>query len=542
MKLSAYSNLEAAYGFKLEDLHESAYGQIDNKYNTLIREKIYLTTDSAELHHLFISVKSVSFTIDTFDPQIPRELVVRLNGAIVWTFILSDQQYRAGKNPKDGLIASIEILPKDLKYVIGLIQRKVPGIDYNATDLQRTDHLDPSELKRRASTTETTALGASTSSRIETMMKDSASEGSNWIRRAFPKYEGAIESALLTDIILIDDVRTGVCKNVVLSADKEVEAFSTEYIPSRGSPYPIFVMGSEEAALLAPECANVLSKAILEASVIENAKEASAREVKPGAGEVDIPKLRISTQNLVRHEFLLARRQLSFSNQTFHLWLSKTILETTFNHRLGKNIGRLFGAHYDDKWGIVKWWLSGGWILKHVAGSVKIEVGSAAVEVDFRGRTRFDALGYVDLKCMQFEIGSMNAFHERFDFTLNSRLFMSWRDGKVVFIAGFKEVKLERWRSFIRFILDKYIHNWKYVVARMIVDIVLGRIIKSFVEDEITNAMGSISLNLLEVSELPIVGEHFTAKLTETRKFPIVVGYASAANDGVELIVGTDEG
>ena len=543
MDLSFYGDLKAAYGFKILDLHTLAKSSIEENFTQLINNEIYLNSDVGGLNHLFISVKTANISVRTFDELTPKNIVLDLADVVLSVFVLSDQQYQSGSSPQDGLATEIRVDTTEVLFEVQLITRKVLRTIYEE-DLRDTPKLSSQVNSTPLEEKETISLGAVSHSEVLVELTNKDSDASVWLEKAFPKYKDAIERVIVADIVLIHDVRGGICKNIILDPDKDVESFDLEYFPSKGGPYSLFVIGSRYATLLAPDCPTIFSKAILDPSLIDEAKRSVIHDNGDGTGHIAVPNLRVSAKSLVRDDYISASQtSIGSGYPVFHLWMSKSILEKSFNHRLGNNIGALIGAHYDDSWGIVKWWLSGGWVLKQISGGVRIAVTSATVEVDFHGRTKFDAMGYVDLSCTQIEIGSMDAFHEKFDFTLYSGLFVSWRDGRVIFNAGFKNVNFDDWRSFLRFFLDKYVSSWKYVVARLIVDFIFSKILKSFVEDQVTDAMGSISIDLLNLSDLPIVGNWFGSTISEDpTNWPRLSGSASATQSGIEFVAGAQDG
>lgn len=544
MNLSVYSDLQAAFGFRLEDLHEAIVAALARRMGDLSNNQIYLKSSDSSLMHLFVSTPTATFNIRKFDLTSPRQVVVEFAHSELILMILSDQDFQDGVDPDDGLKAQIEVRASEFIFEIGLNERVLPGIDYDQDDVLSPKQSIPQETNDKIRETKTTSLGASSSSEIDIEFT-SETQASIWLEDKFPNFRQAIRDVLLSDIVLISNVRKDICKNVILAADESVQSLEHSYEPKEGEPYPALIIGSKKAELFASDCPNYFSKLILDMTSEEIEAKTEVVSDGSGNGKVLIPELKVRQLNLLSKGYERTANQIIENrHKRFHIWMSKELLGRTFNRRLGKNIGALLGAHYDDKWGIVKWWLSGGWILKGIDGAVKINPSAASVELDFLGRTKFDAMGYVDLDCVQVEIGSLDAFHERFDFTLFSEIYVSWKDGKVVFKGGFKDIEFEYWRSFLRFILDKYVSSWKYLVGRLIVDYVFSKFFRAFIEDEVTNAMGSISIDLMDLTDVPVLGDWFESMLPidEHSPWPRTDGSSSANEFGIEFIAGAKRG
>jgi hypothetical protein len=131
----------------------------------------------------------------------------------------------------------------------------------------------------------------------------------------------------------------------------------------------------------------------------------------------------------------------------------------------------------------------------------------------------------------------MDAFQEQFDFSLLSKVYIS-PDGKVVFVAEIGQVEFGDWRCFIDTFLDRYNVSWKGLIAEIVAKYIIGLILRDIVEGKITDAMGSMSLDIFDFRRVPIVGDYLAWLADNTPDQVVAKTYPDG--EGLEIFVGRD--
>lgn len=502
------AHFAAAFSYRFEDLHFTASTKFTDDFSFFAKQLVFLESTDDSRFVLWADMASVvtAVKVTPFDAQKIGVFQIDPVEVDVTVYVQTRAEVDAGDDPASGVSITFRISSggKPISYEIGIFKDGEGKLEISKQALDDpAASIQDAKKKTPVASNHEYFLGAKRSSGVGQALLtvtpvDPPQAILDWINSSFPEFETAILETLFADVRLIQDVSKNVLKNVKLIG--EVESFWEEV----KKDYYQLVIGAVQAALLAPDCPTHFSEAFIDPADLQ----ASQNSVAVSSGEITMAPVKISEKQVVTG-YDLARVSALPWEPRFTLWMNRSLLNKTFDLRLGKNIGAMLGAHYQDRKGPIKYWLSGAWILEGVQGALQINADPfniASLDLRFDGRTKFDALAYIDIGCFTYELGSFDGFHENFDFTLSSKLFFNY-EGKLIFVGGFKDIDFDKWRCFIRTFIDRWITSWEGIAIEIVVKFILGQYIRMFVEGEITKAMGCMSLELLEADDVPIFGD-----------------------------------
>lgn len=505
----------AAYTYRFNDLHSATSFKFSEDFAFFARQLVFLESTDDSRYVLWADMTNVVSTVvvTPFDSTAVGTFQIDPVEVDVTVYVQTRAEVDAGDDPATGVSITFRISSDDqpISYNIGVYADDAGKLEITPNALQDAAAVTASGTSKKPVLQNSEFfLGAKRetgefAARLSVTPQNAAPEVLAWIMNSFPEFETAILNTLFADVRLIQDVSKNVVKNVTLVGS--VEYYWEEVTVDRFQ----IVIGADQASLHAPDCPINFSQAYINPTDLQ----ASQNGVAINGDTVTFPPIVISQKKLVAG-YRLAEQHADFNLPRFTLWMNRSILEKSFDVRLGKNIGAMLGAHYHDRKGPIKYWLAGAWILEGIQGSLQINANPqniASMDLRFDGRTKFDALAYIDIGCFTYELGSFDGFHENFDFTLSSKVYFN-EDAKLIFVGGFEDIDFDKWRSFIRTFLDRWITSWEGIAIEIVTKFILGQYIRMFIEGEITKAMGCMSLELLEAEDIPIFGEMLKPYLT----------------------------
>ena len=531
-KISDRDELVAAYSFRYKDLHYQAEKAFREKRD-LIPSPFLLNPIEKHPYRIFIDLSTLVIDFAPRDPVHFREIVINPVNGFVTAYVLTSAEWKHGARPADGLQIKFYLSSNNrpIIYTIGVNEGSYERIDIKEDDLRHPKEPKSGELpqKLKMVTDKSFWLGAKLSAGE---LRVSAAEGDeklvDWIRLQYPNVDADLRAQIFSEIILVRNVATDVVSSVTLS--RPIESFPIlRDLHEKDSTE--LIIGSKDAKLNAPKCPTKYSEAYIDQNHLREVQDS----VSVTQDSASFDKLHVSCRSL--GGFAPTDRIPQMSETYFSLWLSRQILSDAFDFRLGENIGVLLGAHYADRCGPIKWWLAAAWVLENIGGSLTVTVDpehAAQLTVRFEGRTKFDGLGYVDAECFSYELGSFDAFHENFDFSLVSRVCIS-NGKKVVFVGGFDDVFFSKWQCIIRTAIDQYLaKDWESLVAMVIAKYVIGEFLRMIVEGGITSAMGSISMEILDATQLPVIGK----RMEQISARGYLCGRSFQTPNGIDILIG----
>lgn len=528
-------DFDAAFTFRGEDLYAAVSKKFTSDFKYFAKSLVFLESTDDSRYLLFADMSGVQlvaedpathnwdeFRISPFDFQVP-------------VFVLTRQEMEDGDDPASGmrLVFRLTSNERSVDYGIGVFKDQLGRLEITPDELENPGDTTPEDKEEKLQDEQSFFIGARRETHsVGVVPETDAPEILDWIAHSFPEYKAAIVATVFSDVKIVEDARKGVIPNVQLVGEvRGVWETSNAYL---GSSVYVLIVGSEQAKLLAPDCPVPYSSAYIPKSDLQ-AIENSAQVVD---GTVELDNIKVVGKNLLPTHFKpsAARKYVQRNSPFFALWLSRPLLSKTFDYRIGKNLGAMLGVHYSDRAGPIKWYMSGAWILEGVSGSAGIDTTEASVNIRFEGRTKFDALAYIDIGCFSYKLGDMDAFHEDFDFTLTAKVYVS-SEGKLVFVGGLGNLSFGGWQCFIDTFIDRYISSWEGLVAEIVVKYIVGQIIKDIVEGEITKAMGVLSLDIFDFKRLPVVG-NFLDATAESSPNMIAAHTLAYGDAGLEIAVG----
>lgn len=530
----------AAFAFRFSDLHKALSENFVTNFKYFAKSLILLESSDDDRYVLFADLSGTAITVADITTQSHGEFSVDPVQIAVPVYALTRDEVKSGESPQNGLRVDFTISSggQPISYEIGTFEEALQELTITTDDVLKPHHKSLEELQAGLASASKWVLGARRRyGSLDTKITGASPEILAWVESVFPEYNQAIVNTIFADTILVDNVASGIMPSVQLTGAVESFWETRDNYPND----PFLIIGSETAALLAPDCPTPFSTGYIDPDELDAAKNS----VVVSGDEITFNAIKIASKSLLSQDFIPARRSPHLILPAFALWLSKPLLSKTFDARIGKNMGAMLGIHKKGRAAIFKWWASGAWILESLTGSLSISLDPAKLmklSVKFKGRTKFDALGYVDLECITYELGSFDAFHEHFDFTVGSSVYAS-PNGKLVLVAGFEDVYFDKWRSFIRFFFDRYNISWQGLIIEFVAKYILGEMLKRFVENKINSALGSLSLELFDFTTLPVVGDIFHSAFSSVtgnpgNLAPLAVGYES----GIEVLVGFADG
>ncbi|UJW73544.1 hypothetical protein [Rhizobium sp. SL42] len=528
-------DFDAAFTFRGEDLYAAVARKFASDFKYFSKSLVFLESTDDDRYLLFADMSGVQLTAE--DPAIHNWDEYRISPFEfqVPVFVLTRQEMEDGEDPSSGMRILFRLTSngRSVDYGIGVFEDELGQLEITPDELENPGDTTPEEKEAQLQDAKSFFIGARRGTHsVDVVPETVAPEILDWITHSFPEYKAAIVGTVFSDVKIVGDARKGVVPNVQLIGEvRGVWEVSDAYL---GSSVYVLIVGSEQARLLAPDCPLPYSSAYIPKGDLQ-ALENSVQVVD---GKVELDNIKVVGKNLLPTHFkpAAAKEYVQGNSPFFALWLSRPLLSKTFDYRIGKNLGAMLGVHYSDRAGPIKWYMSGAWILEGVSGSAGIDTTEASVNIRFEGRTKFDALAYIDIGCFSYKLGDMDAFHEDFDFTLTARVYVS-PEGKLVFVGGLGDLSFGGWQCFIDTFIDRYISSWEGLVAEMVVKYIVGQMIKDIVEGEITKAMGVLSLDIFDFKRLPIVGNFLDA--TAATSPQMIAAQTLAYGDaGLEIAVG----
>lgn len=525
----------AAFTFRGEDLYGAVAKKFDSDFKYFSKSLVFLESTDDDRYILFADMSGVQLVPQIRTNRSWNEFRISPFSCQVPVFVLTRQEMEDGEDPASGMRVIFKLTSNGISvnYNIGVFEDKLSQLEITRDELDDQDETTADQKEGKLKGAQNFFIGARRGvHNVDVVPETDAPEILNWIDRSFPEYKSAIVGTVFSDIKIIGDARKGVMPNVQLVGSvRGVWETSNAYL---GGPVEVLIVGSEQANLLAPDCPMPYSSAYIpkgDLQAIENS-------VQVVDGKLSMGDIKVVGKNLIQAHFKpsVSGPHVQARSPLFALWLSRSLLSKTFDYRIGKNLGAMLGVHYSDRAGPIKWYMSGAWILEGVSGSAGIDTTAASVNIRFEGRTKFDALAYIDIRCFSYKLGDMDAFHEDFDFTLASKVYIS-SEGKLIFVGGLGDISFGGWQCFIDTFIDRYISSWQGLVAEIVIKYIVGQMIKDIVEGEITKAMGVLSLDIFDFKRLPIVGA-FLDDTSERSPNMIAAHTLAYGNDGLEIAVG----
>lgn len=526
----------AAYTFRFNDLHTAASSKFTEDFAYFAKQLVFLESTDDSRYVLWADMTNVvpAVIVTPFAATAIASFQIDPVDVDVTVYVQTRAEVEAGDDPTAGISITFRISSggQPITYTLGVYPDDAGKLEIAPTALDDAGAASAAGAHKTPVPQSTEFfLGAKrdrTSASLTVTPQNAAPEVLAWITSSFPEFETAILSTLFADVRLIQDVSNNVVKNVKLVGP--VESYWEEASPG----WFQIVVGAERAALHAPDCPVNFSQAYIDPHDLQT----SQNGVAIAGDQITFPPVKISEKKLVSG-YNLAAFPPAFTLPRFSLWMRRSLLEKSFDVRLGKNIGAMLGAHYHDRKGPIKYWLAGAWILEGIQGSLQINANPqniASMDLRFDGRTKFDAMAYVDIGCFTYELGSFDGFHENFDFTLSSKVYFN-AEAKLVFVGGFENIDFDKWRSFIRTFLDRWITSWQGIAIEIVAKFIIGQYIRMFIEGEITKAMGCMSLELLEAEDIPIFGDLLKPFLTPGHGANLAAK-AESLGEGVLISIG----
>ncbi len=500
-------DLAAAFSFRWEDLFDGTSAKFAHDFAYFAKDLVFIESSDDDRYLLFADMSAVALQVSP--PGNVGEFAILAFDYSVPVFALTREEAESGEDPKNGLQVSFRLSSNGspVRYSIGVFEDALGRLEMSDGNVQNPANTTSDAKEAALKDARTYFVGArmGVGNNVTVTPESEAPELTDWIAHSFPEYQTAISRTVFSDVQLIKDVAVSVMPTMKLVG--EVLGFwDTVRFPT----VTALVAGSADALLIAPDCPTKYSEATIEPTELSNAESSVS-----AGGAANLSDIHVVSKSLLNREFLPAVTMPYLRRPFFSLWLSKPLLSKTFDARLGKNLGAMLGVFYSDSWGPIKWYLSSGWIINNVVGSLDIDLTSAALDVRFNGRTKFEALSYIDIGCFSYKLGDMDAFHEQFDFTLSSKVYFS-PNGKLVFMAEAKDAVFGGWQCFIDAFLDRYNNTWSGMVTEIVAKYIVAIILRQIVEGKITDALGLLSLDLFDFRRLPVVGELFEHSIAAT--------------------------
>lgn len=532
----------AAYSFRLADIHEALTKKVKEALLQLRRNALLLNPRTKDPYYIWVDFSAYDLGVEPYLQGTDNQFIIEAVNTGVTTYIQSRADFEANRPYTDGISLAVKIDSDGEKILHDIDVRRVVRKLLPIPDIAIKEG-EPEELEshgrepaERAAASEVWALTAQRFSGSVRTSYDLSDPGiADWVSRTFPDLERLLSDVLFPPLIAIADVSTGVVPNVRLTGD--VTCFIEYHSQDR---LPDLVIGSEKAEISTDPCPSRYMEAYIEPDELKRVQDSVRSSASSDEIRITFDDIRISKRKTLSEDFGEPRMP-AIGKELFGLWLSQKLLSKTFDVRIGKHIGLLLGAQYDDKWAMIEWSLSAAWVLKNITGAAEISLDPnsfAVVEVGFKGRTKFDALSWVEIGCITYELGSLDAFHKQFDFNLTARAALS-RQGKLIFMGGFEDIVFKDWRCFIRTFLDQFVRgSWEGVATEIVIKYVLGEFMRRIVEGKITDAMGLLSFEITNVTALPILGQAFAA---HTAVGGPLVSFPERIGAGMNILVGKDD-
>lgn len=520
-------NYAAAFGFKHDDLYETVSEKLSAGFSHFKNQFIYIDTANDQRYFLFADVRSLAINVTPLKVAPMGEISCDPIDARIPVYFLTKAELDKDVDPETGgLRVDILLNTKGpISYTMGVFVD-----DLGNLDIDKSQVLDPSKTtaddkEGNLSKPEKYFIGARRKTADYDIEIDAAQSIKDWAEANLQDFRNNMISVLFPDVRVVDDA-SAVVPNVRLFGE-------IEWSWERFDEVDMMMVGSETATFHTPECPTILTQARIDPKEVEAAQQS----VKVGNGTATFNDIKVTTKSNLSAGFREARRKPISSQPMFLVWLSKRLLSKTFDARVGDKLSAMLGVHKSDRNGAIKWYFSGAWLFEGYKGNLDIDTTSASLKVRVEGGTKFDALAYIDIGCVSYKLGDMDAFHEDFDFTINSSLYIS-DDGQLVFVGGLDELYFAGWHCFIDTFLDRYNSSWEGVIAEIVVKYVIGLVIQNIVEGGITDAMGYLTMNLLDIKSIPIAGQKIV-DISQNRP-GYIVSKAIPSADGLHILVGLD--
>jgi len=522
-------NYAAAFGFRHDDLFETVSDKLSAGFAHFKDQFIYIDTADDQRYFLFADVRSLAISVNPLKVAPMGEVFCDPIDTRIPVYFLTKAELDADVDPETGgLRVDILLNTKGpISYTMGVFEDDLGNLDIDKSQVRNPSNTTADDKEGNLSKPDKYFIGARRKAADYDIEIDAAQTIKDWAEANLPGFRRNMVSVLFPDVRVVDDA-SAVVPNVRLYGE-----IKWSWDRSPGDEVDMMVVGSETASFHTPECPTILTQARIDPKELE----AAQKSVTVGNGTATFNDIKVTTKSNLSAGFREARRKPMSTQPMFLVWLSKPLLSKTFDARVGDKLSAMLGVHKSDRSGAIKWYFSGAWLFEGYKGNLDIDTASAKLKVRVEGGTKFDALAYIDIGCVSYKLGDMDAFHEDFDFTINSALYVS-DEGQLVFVGGLDELYFAGWHCFIDTFLDRYNTSWQGIIAEIVVKYVIGLVIQNIVEGSITDAMGYLTMNLLDIKSIPIAGKKIV-DISQNRP-GYIVSTALPSAEGLQILVGLD--